>query len=355
MRARALLAATALALGACGKHQGDEPPPKAIHVRAATAQLKDFTVRRRLSGRIAPPFDQQTSVSAQVAGRVQEVTVREGQRVKSGEVLARVDARPLDDLERTADAALKRARAESVFKHDVARRSRELFEKGVASRQEAESDELAATAADAAVVEATSNLTTARRNRGFTEISATFEGVVVRVLKHPGEQVDGTPATPIVEVAGLHPLEVTVDVPSDALARLRVGDPAEVVAGTEKLPARVVRVAGALDAASVVGGVRLRFAGAEPALPLGTPVEVSLVLEELKGAVSVPRRAVRRGPEGGAEVVLVADGKAKAAPVTTGPEEGEAIAIREGLRAGDVVVVEDPLGLADGTALEIDK
>jgi RND family efflux transporter MFP subunit len=166
--------------------------------------------------------------------------------------------------------------------------------------------------------------------------------------------VDGTAATPIAEVAGLDPLEVALDVPPEALARLRVGDEAGVTAGSgEPLAARITRVAGSLDAASLVGGVRLRFAGASPPLALGTPVDVRLTLERLPGAVAVPKRAVRRGAEGAAEVVVVVDGKAKATPVTLGPEDAGLVAVRSGLKAGDVVVVEDPLGLVDGAALEI--
>lgn len=356
MKAQPLLALLAASLlCGCGSPGGD-PPPKAVHVRVAAAAARDFTVRFRVSGRIAPPVDRQASVSASVAGRVQDVTAREGQRVKQGDILARIDARTLEDAVRSAEAALKRVQADSSFKHEVARRSRELFEKGVASRQEAESDESAAVAVDASVVEATSNVATARRNRAFADITAPFDGVVVRVLRHPGELVDGTSGTAIAEVAGLHPLEVVLDAPSEVLARLRVGDKAEVSQASDKaLPASVARIAGALDAASLVGGVRLRFTGSDPALVLGSPVEVALTLERLKGAVSVPKRAVRRGPEGGAEVVLAADGKAKVTPVVTGPEDGDSIVIREGLNLGQVVVVEDPLGLADGTALEVER
>ena len=92
---------------------------------------------------------------------------------------------------------------------------------------------------------------------------------------------------------------------------------------------------------------------ASPALAIGSPVDVNLVVERLKDVLAVPKRAVRRGAEGGAEVVAVVDGKAKAVPVVTGPDEGDVIAIRSGLKVGDIVVVEDPLGLPDGTALEI--
>jgi multidrug efflux system membrane fusion protein len=350
----------------CGSPEATESAPRPVRVRVFTAAPHDFTVRLRVSGRIAPPTDRQASVSSPVAGRIQEVTAREGQLVRKDDVLARVDARPLEDAVRSAEAALKRAQAESVFKRSVSKRSRDLFDKGVTARQEAESDESAAIAADSAAVEARANLSIAERNRGFAEVAAPFDGVVVHVLKHPGEQVDGTPATAIVDVAGLHPLEVAVDAPAAALARIHVRDAAQVTIGTigtigttatlgtgPVLAARVVRVSGALDAASVVGGVRLKFTEGEPTLALGSPVDVTLLLEQIKDAVSVPKRAVRRGPEGGAEVVLVVSKKAKAAAVETGPEDGGLVAIRSGLKLGDVVVVEDPLGLADDTAVEV--
>lgn len=341
-------------LAGCGGGGGGGPEARPAKVRVATAAPHDFAVRLRVAGRVAPPVDRQASVSSPVAGRLQELEAREGQRVRKGDVLARVDARPLEESVRSAEAALKRAEADAAFRRDVAKRSRDLYEKGVVARQEADADGSAAVAAEAAVVEATSALSAARRSRGWAEIAAPFDGVVVRVLRHPGEQVDGTAASPVVEVAGLDPLEVSLDAPPDALARLRVGDAAEVSAGSgAPLAARITRVAGSLDAASLVGGVRLRFSGASPPLALGTPVDVTLTLERLPGAVAVPRRAVRRSAEGATEVVAVVDGKSKATPVTLGPEDGDLVAVRSGLKVGDVVVVEDPLGLSDGVPVEI--
>lgn len=345
--------AVAAALAGCGGGGvGEAVRPAKVRVVAATTH--DFAVRLHVAGRVAPPVDRQASVSSPVAGRLLELVAREGQRVRKGEVLARVDARPFEESVRSAEAALRRAEADAAFKRDVAKRSRELYDKGVVARQDADADASAAVAAEAAVVEATSSLSAARRNRGWAEVTAPFDGVVVRVLRHPGEQVDGTAASPIAEVAGLEPLEVSLDVPPEALARLRVGDGAEVTTGSgAPLAARITRVAGSLDAASLVGGVRLRFTGASPPLALGTPVDVTLTLERLPGAVAVPRRAVRRSAEGAAEVVLAAGGRARATPIALGPEDGDLVAVRSGLKAGDVVVVEDPLGLADGVPLEI--
>ncbi len=354
IRTRILLLAAAVLAG-CGVRDAGEGAARAVRVRVASVATHDFVVTLRAAGRIAPPVDRQASVSAQVAGRVQQVVAREGEHVRRDDLLARVDTRPLDDAVRSAEASLKRAEADATYRRDVAKRSRDLYEKGVVARQEADADASAAVAAEAAVVEATSALSAARRNRGWAEVRAPFDGVVVRILKHPGEQVDGTAATPIAEVAGVDPLEVSLDVPPDALAHLHVGDEAEVNTGRgAPLPARVTRVAGALDAASLVGGVRLRFRGGGPAFALGTPVDVRLTLERLTGALAVPKRAVRRNAEGAPEVVAVVGGKAKANPVTLGPEDGALVAVLSGLKSGDVVVVDDPLGLPDGAPLEIE-
>ncbi len=353
---RLLILLAAACLAGCGRKPDAEAAPRTVKVRVATVAPHDFAVRIRVAGRVVPPVDRQATVSSSVVGRLQEVLAREGQRVRQGDVMARVDARTLEESLRSAEAALKRTEADAAFRRDVARRSRELYEKGVVARQDADADASAAVAAEAGVVEATSGLSAARRNRGWADVTAPFDGVVVKVLRHPGEQVDGTAATAIVEVAGLDPLEVSLDVPPDALARLKVGDEAEVVVGSAPpLTARVTRIAGALDAASLVGGVRLRFAGAPPALALGTPVNVLLTLERLPGALAVPKRAVRRSSEGAPEVVLVISGRAKSAAVTLGPEDTDSIAIRSGLKAGDVVVVDDPLGLPDGAPLEIER
>src|SRR5206468_9031618 len=84
------------------------------------------------------PPDRDATLAPLVAGLLLAVPVREGQSVRAGEILARVEGAPLDDALRAAEAAERRADAEAAFRKSAAVRTRTLVDKGVASRQDAE-------------------------------------------------------------------------------------------------------------------------------------------------------------------------------------------------------------------------
>ena len=332
----------------------DPPKEHAVPVGTATVETGTITEWIRLYGRIAPPPDGDATLAPQVAGLLLTVPVREGQSVRTGQVLAHVDGAALDDALRAAEAAERRTAAEAAFRRTAAARTRSLVDKGVASRQEAESDEAAAVSAEAALAEASSALATARRRRGWADVRAPFDGVVVRVFRRPGESVDGTPATPVIQVASATGAQVAAEATAEVLARLAIDQPAEVAPkGTTgpALAAHVVRVAHAVDNATGSGEVRLAFGTAAPALPLGMGVQVRLQVGHKDGALIVPVKALRHGEDGKTEAVVVDQGKAVVRGVVTGLAEEDRIEVVSGLAAGETVVVDDPVGLAEGTLL----
>src|SRR5256712_9897856 len=146
-------------------HAEDAPADHAVAVRTARVESGTITEWIRLYGRIAPPPDRDATLAPLVAGLLLAVPVREGQSVKAGEILPRVEGAPLDDALRAADAPDRRADAEAAFRKSVAARTRSLLDQGVASRQDAEADEAAAVSADAAPAAGSSPLATARRRR----------------------------------------------------------------------------------------------------------------------------------------------------------------------------------------------
>ena len=348
-----------LAIGLIGfalacAHAEDAPADHAVSVRTARVESGTITEWIRLYGRIAPPPDRDATLAPLVAGLLLAVPVREGQSVRAGEILARVEGAPLDDALRAAEAAERRADAEAAFRKSVAARTRSLLDKGVASRQDAEADEAAAVSADAAQAEASSALATARRRREWAELRAPFDGVVVRVFRRPGESVDGTPATPVIQVASATGAQVAAEATADTLSRLARDQPAEVEARGSPgaaLKARVLRIARAVDSSTGSGEVRLAFDDAAPPLPLGLGVDVRVAVGRRERATIVPAKALRRGDAGKTEVVVVDQGKAVIREVVTGLSEGDRIEVVSGLSADERVVVDDPMGLADGTLL----
>ena len=353
------LFALALAIGLIGPTlscagEQDAPAEHAVQVRSARAESGTITEWVRLYGRIAPPPDRDATLAPLVAGLLLAVPVREGQSVTAGETLARVEGAPLDDGLRAAEAAERRAEADAVFRKSVAARTRSLVDKGVASRQDAEADEAAAVSAEAALAEASSALATARRRRDWAELRAPFDGVVVRVFRRPGESVDGTPATPVIQVASATGAQVAAEATAETLARLQRDQPAEIDArgsAGAAARARVLRVARAVDTSTGSGEVRLAFDGPAPPWPLGLGVDVRVAVGRRERATIVPARALRRGEEGTSEVVVADGGKAVVRRVTTGLAEGDRVEIVSGVSPEETVVVDDPVGLADGTLL----
>ncbi len=344
------LAAAYVLLVACGHPPADAPaePPSVRTAPVATGDLAEWL---RLPGRVVAPPDRDATLSPRVEGVLSEVSVRVGDRVARGQVVARVDSAALVDGVAAAEAVEKSAAADAQAKHKVGARTRSLFERGVVSGEQAEIDEAAAVAADAALTQARSALASASRRRDWASVAAPFDGVVVRVLRQAGESVDGTAATPVVEVAAEHPVEVALDAPAAALAQLKAGQRAEIAvhaAATTKIPARVKGVAGAVDATTGTGPVRLDPTNDDPALVLGRIVEARIAVAVRPGVPFVPASALRGGAKGTVEAVVVEGHKARVKTVATGIRDGDRVEIVSGLAAGDRVVVDDPVGLADG-------
>ena len=350
------LAIAALLAGSSCSRPADPAAETGAPVTVAPAAMGSLAEWVGLFGRVVPPPDRDATLAPQVPGVLLAVTVREGDTVHAGEVVARVDDAPLRDALGSAEAAERRAASEATFRHRAAERTRGLFEKGIASRQEAEADEAAAVAADAALAEAAAGVATARRRAGWAELRAPFEGVVMRVLRRAGDTVDGSAATGVVEIASPWPVQVAADATAEALAAVAPGQRAEVAQRDgEAAPrmAKVVRVARSVDAATGSGEVRLALDDPKAALVLGSSVSIRIAVRDKTNVLTVPVAALRHGPDGAAEVVVVKDGKAVVRAVTTGLTDHGRVEIASGLTVGDSVVVDDPVGLGEGAAVSV--
>jgi len=338
-----------LAVASCGR-KADVPPSAPPSVRVAPVAHGSITEWVRLSGKVVPPRDREATLSPRVEGVLAEVAVHVGERVPSGRTLARVDTAVLTDTLVEAEAAEKSAAADAEAKRNVATRTERLLAHGVVSGEQTQTDEAAAVAAEAVLDQAKAAHATAARRRAWATLVAPFDGVVVSVLRQTGDSVDGTPATPVIQFSAEHPLELALDATADALARLREGQEAEILIGApdeRRIPARVIAVAASIDPKTGTGPVRLDPGTDEPSLILGRIVEARIAIGHHDDTIVVPAQAVRGGEEGTAEVVVVADHKAHVRKVETGLRDGDRVEITSGIAPGDLIVVDDPVGLAE--------
>lgn len=346
-----------LALAAChrGSAEHEELTP-AFPVRCGPATARTLPETRALRGSVQLAPESLSRLGAETAGRLRRLLVREGDRVSAGQVLAEVDPGPQQERSSSAAGDLLGAQATVSAAQSLVQRLEPLVARGIAAGQELEDARARLAQARAAVALRQGAAQLARRDVARTTLRAPLAGVVLRVLRGAGELVDGTAATPVLELGDPASRQFVAVATAEELRALREGQRAEVLlAGSDgaALEATVLRVAPGVEVATGLGSVRLSLP--EGALPLGLPGLARVRVGEHAGALTVPEAALREREDESAEVVLCEDGHARVRTVRLGLEAEGAVEVREGLRAGDLLVLERPQGLEEGAALRVER
>ena len=352
----ALLAALLAASVACGgKSAEEEKPPEAPTIVAETTKVTRRTVVDELvvRGTVAAVPNEDVKVSALVPGRVNTVTVAEGDTVAQGQVIAELERQPLQDQRRQAAAAVEQAKAQVENARLNLQRNQQLFERGIAAGKEVEDARKDLASAQAALEQATAGLSTADRNLARAQVRAPISGQVVKRMVSGGEQVDGTAAQPIVEIANLERVELGANVPAEYLARLKPG--LSVNVSTDAYPGRtfsgsILAIAPAVDPTTNAALVRIRIANAGRLLKVGLFAEARVKVDEHANALVVPPSALVRNQQGTVVYVVTGD-TAQRTPVTVGLEKPDAVEILTGLTEGQTVLTSSVYGLGDKAKL----
>jgi RND family efflux transporter MFP subunit len=305
--------------------------------------------------------DKYISIGVRVAGRIDEYLVDESDHVVKGQPLVRLDARDYEATLARATAGLRRAEANASLRRKEIARFRTLRSQDIASQAELDVKENELAVAEAEAAELRAEIDQAKVNLDYTVLRAPLDGVILAKLKEVGEiAVPGgfAGSGDLIRMANLGDLRAEVDVNEADLARVRLGQPAEVVpdafqdrryaAKVVKLYPQVNRQKGTLKVEAKIlepddvlrpdMSVRVQFfAEAQPA-QAGEPV------------VLAPRAALRL--EGGSAYVwVVTAGRLRRQEVETGTEMGQRVVVTRGLLGGEALVVGDAEGLGEGRAV----
>jgi RND family efflux transporter MFP subunit len=329
MRARIIILLLLLLLGLAGAWVWRGLPPS-VAVAAATTGPAVQAVYA--TGNVEPVH--WAKVGPAVRARIIAVLVEEGARVADGQPMARLD-------DREAQHRAEEAEARANFAQEDLARVRTLVARDVASRAALDRAEAEARAVRA-VAEA------AKRRLDDYIVRAPSAGLVLRRDAEVGEVVD-TPAA-LFWIGEPKPLRVTAEVDEEDIAQIREGQRAllraDAFAG-QVLNATVAQITPKGDATRKAYRVRLTLPDDTP-LMIGMTVEANIVLRETNAAVLIPPVALR-----GDHVFMVQGEVARRRQVTVGVQGPRAVEIRQGIAAGDVVVLDPPQGLKDGQALRL--
>lgn len=321
-------------------------------VRSAQANLQNARAQfERISNLYQQGYVSQQEVdNARTAVSVQEaaVDVAQGQRraaaASRDSALAQQQAaeKQLEVVRAKAKADVEAATA------DVARAQAALdYAKANTARKPAYQESLAAL--QASVKAAQAALTNAEVQLSQTVIRSPIDGFITARYADPGALA--TPGQPILTVQAIQQVWVTVSVPEEVQRAIRIGHPGTVTFDAlpgKQFSAKVTQINAAADSTTRQFAVRLTLPNPEGTIKPGMFARVTLVTQRIANAVVVPPEAVQKGRTGTFVVVVGEDQRAHHRPVVVGESDQRGVAIRQGLRPGEQVVVLSSTLVRDG-------
>ncbi|WP_246165058.1 efflux RND transporter periplasmic adaptor subunit [Pigmentiphaga aceris] len=333
-------------LAACGKAPEQAYAPPTPTVEVVTVQPRTLALSSDLPGRIEAV--RVAEVRARVPGIVLSRHFKEGADVKAGEVLFRIDPAPLKAALSRAQAELARTEATVFDAEAVVRRYSPLVEIEAVSRQDFDAAQTTLKSAQAARQAAQADVQTARLNLDYATVKAPIAGRIGRALVTEGALVGQNETTAMATIQQLDPVYADFKQPVADMLRLRERQQGQgtvpisiTVDGTEhKRDGEMLFSDITVDRGTGQVSLRGQFANPDGMLLPGMYVRVHTGQGSQPAAILVPQRAVQRGGDGTASVLLVGkDDLVESRTVRMGVMQGSEWQVTEGLTGGERVIV----------------
>src|SRR5262249_47209215 len=309
------------------------------------------------------------TIGTKILGQIVEEPIEEGQHVKKGDVLARIDDRDYQAQLHQAIAMRDVAKANLNLLQAKANRARYLIRTRAISTEEFETEINAAEVALAQLKRDEAAVDYAKFNVNQCVILSPINGIVLKKYRELGDTINfggliqaGGGATDIAQLADTDDMRAEVDINEADIAKVGIGSPAVVALDSypdKQFDAALVKVYPAADRQK--GTVKIEVQIARPDLQIIKPEMSAKVsfLENQPAATQRPRITVPKGAvrseEGATYVWTVREGIVQRVDIVRGQETETGIEIKQGLNDGDVVVVSPQANLANGRKVSVGR
>jgi membrane fusion protein (multidrug efflux system) len=289
------------------------------------------------SGTILP--DEEVDLSFETSGKIVAIYFKEGSGVKKGDLLAKINDKPLQ-------AQLLKLVAQNKLAEEKEFRQRSLLEKDAISRESYDqvATELQSVEADILLIKA---------RIAETELRAPFDGIIGLRLLSEGSYT--SPSTKIVRLVKTSPLKIEFSIPERYASEVKPGFPIDfrIDGNSDVFNAKVYAVDPKIDITTRTIIVRALYPNTKNELRPGRFASISMLLSQINNTIAIPTEALIPEMEG-EKVFVYRSGKASAVKVTTGLRTEALIQIQDGLSFGDTLLTSGILQLREGLPVKLD-
>lgn len=351
-----LVLAAAVLAGGCSREPAAEPQaPAGVTVTVATARMEAIRDVVSAAGMIVPSTGADFTVMSPELARILEIPKGEGELVAQNDVLVKLEIPTLvqDLAARQVELAEVTTRLAKA-KEELAR-LQILYDKGLLPRVQYESARGDVTSAESAVSHATTLMAVVKAQEDRAIIRARFAGLIVKVWRAVGDTVTGGANDPILRFIDPSRVQVSILLSIAEVARVTPGLKARIqTGGGAPLDAIVATRTTPADASAMSVDVRLNTT-MPLALPVDTPVQAEITVDERASTLVIPVGALLRDGSGSFVYVAGDDNKAHRKNVSVGLSTRTMAEITSGLTAGDRVILTGLADVNDGVDIVISR
>ncbi len=347
------------ALAGCGSQQAKNAkaggPPPAVPVGVATVKQGDFNVYLVGLGSVDAFYT--VSLKTRIDGQIMQVNFREGQEVKKGDLLIVIDPRPYEVALQQAQANLQKDEAQLTNAKVQYERNKVLYEQGVIAKQDLDTLQASFGTFEGTIASDKAAIKNAELNLTYCYIKSPIDGRVGLRQVDPGNYVTAAGGTPMLVITQLHPIAVVFTLPEDQLQavaqHMRQGA-LEVDAysrddQTKLATGQLLTIDNQIDQTTGTAKLKAIFDNSDNSLWPNQFVNVHLLLETRKNAITAPASAILRGPDGPFSYVVDTNNTVQMRPVQIALTQGATVVIASGLQGGEKVVTDGQEKLQAGS------
>jgi membrane fusion protein, multidrug efflux system len=332
----------------------EQSAPTAISVGVTSVQKRD--VPYYLTGLGLVTAFNTVTVHTRVDGQIMKVYFREGQFVRTGDLLAEIDPRPYEvTLDQAKGQLAKDTASQKDAQVDLSR-YQTLWQEGVIARQQVDTQQATVGQFDGAIQSDQAQISSAKLQLTYCRITSPIDGRVGLRLVDPGNIVHAADTNGMLVITQVHPIAVIFTMPEDVLgqvvSQMKKGQLSVQAYSrddkTKLAEGKLLTLDNQIDQTTGTIKLKSQFDNADLLLWPNEFVNARLFLSERKNALLIPSAAIQTGAQGSFVYLVGRDNKVEVRPIQVDFAEGNISVIRQGLTDGDQVVVDGAEKLQSG-------